>query len=289
MMGRIIFNDLIKSNLRSYEGTRDIKEQALKQLSRCRFVIEDNECVVKVLWKDTIKAVIFNNEISIEELQDEFSSLYEEPSLGFMRGKMTDDMKLLDFLEEYQKHYYKLGVEFDTKYWFKLYSTAEIKDDMRNAYHAGWIDYEKQLESGEIIYDEKELCGLWATHKFMLFNLFNNTCIERYGDKLFVLRPVPDCRYLDDGKEIIGDKYIVEKQYDLYKLNDIGKLCEFLIGIEKEKAKEEIENIKSQLKDSNIKNDKLIYIMNQQNRLKPGLLILMVLLGTIIGYFIGST
>ena len=29
-------------------------------------------------------------------------------------------------------------------------------------YHATWINYEAQLEKSNIIYDEKNLCGLYA-------------------------------------------------------------------------------------------------------------------------------
>lgn len=46
------------------------------------------------------------------------------------------------------------------------------------------VDYEKQLEDGNIIYDENNLCGLWAMPYEMVLSCFNEEFKNRYGSKL---------------------------------------------------------------------------------------------------------
>lgn len=222
------------------EGVNDndkyeINEFALKQLSRCRFEIYDNKCFTKVSVNEDIITVYIKNDVTIQDFKDRLNLIIlPEPSINFMLDSIDDkNQELFSFLNEYKEKYYKLGTSFDEKYWFKLYDKTEIEDGIRDLYNAGWIDYEKQLENGNVIYDEKKLAGLWAIDKSMLFRVLNDVCKERYGSKIFVLKLSPNCRYLYDNKEIIGDRFEFVRKYDLDKFEDVINFLKFLYEDEK--------------------------------------------------------
>lgn len=286
----ICFENLESTNVLQKE-IRLIKSLAIKQLSRGRFEIKGNECYVKILLDNSVREIIFTNKIkpSIFESEICLALLHSrEPSLEFMRDKMNCSNKtLLVALKNYQDTYYKLGTEFEGEIWFKLYSKEMIVNDMRNLYQARWIDYEKQLEDGNIIYDEYTLNGLWAMPLEMILECFNDICKERYGDNLFILKTVSDCRYLHDGKEIIGDRFEVIEKLNLNKFLDIGKLCKILKTTEEEKHNAQIkelesyiERLRSKLTDEIRAYDKLKYT-NKVN-------VLMKWLWLISGIIIGS-
>lgn len=286
----ICFENLESTNVLQKE-IRLIKSLAIKQLSRGRFEIKGNECYVKILLDNSVREIIFTNKIkpSIFEREICLALLHSrEPSLEFMRDKMNCSNKtLLVALKNYQDTYYKLGTEFEGEIWFKLYSKEMIVNDMRNLYQARWIDYEKQLEDGNIIYDEYTLNGLWAMPLEMILECFNDICKERYGDNLFILKTVSDCRYLHDGKEIIGDRFEVIEKLNLNKFLDIGKLCKILKTTEEEKHNAQIkelesyiERLRSKLTDEIRAYDKLKYT-NKVN-------VLMKWLWLISGIIIGS-
>lgn len=286
----ICFENLESTNVLQKE-IRLIKSLAIKQLSRGRFEIKGNECYVKILLDNSVREIIFTNKIkpSIFESEICLALLHSrEPSLEFMRDKMNCSNKtLLVALKNYQDTYYKLGTEFEGEIWFKLYSKEMIVNDMRNLYQARWIDYEKQLEDGNIIYDEYTLNGLWAMPLEMILECFNDICKERYGDNLFILKTVSDCRYLHDGKEIIGDRFEVIDKLNLNKFLDIGKLCKILKTTEEEKHNAQIkelesyiERLRSKLTDEIRAYDKLKYT-NKVN-------VLMKWLWLISGIIIGS-
>lgn len=132
------------------------------------------------------------------------------------------------------------------------------------------IDYGKQLEEESIIYDELGLCGLFAMPYNMLFECFNEQCKERYGDKLFILKTIPECRYLKDGKEIIGDRFEVIEDYDLNCIEDVGKLCKHLVDLEENKSNTKISELNAKIRDLESENtkalDNQIYLSNEINR-----------------------
>ena len=76
---------------------------------------------------------------------------------------------------------------------------------------------------GNIIYDDG-IAGLWAQPADTLLKCLNNTCMSRYGDRVFIVEPIRECFYLDVGKEIIGEKYKVIDSVSLCDIEDIGKL-----------------------------------------------------------------
>lgn len=203
-MDQLKFEDYINPNVGHQNDATNIRTLVLKQLSRGRFEIIDNLCKVIILLNSEKRTVTLSNAININEF---INLIYiaenKEPSLYFLQQKIGVDAPLLMCLKDYQDQFYKLGSEFENEYWYKFYSKTEIKDGMRESYQASWIDYEKQLENDSIIYDEVGVCGLWAMPYQMLFKFFNQQCKARYGDKLFILKTLPECRYINDGKEIM--------------------------------------------------------------------------------------
>lgn len=259
-MEELVFEDYLKADKEHQKDDSTIRTFVLKQISRGRFEIADNLCKVKILLRGEKRTVILSNTTKIEQFRNwVYKTRPKEPSLDFLYNKIGwDDEPLLICLKNYQDQFYKLGTEFENEYWYKFYSKTEIKDRMREAYQASWIDYEKQLENETIIHDELGLCGLWAMPYNMLLECFNEQCKEHYGDKLFILKTVPECRYINDGKEIIGDRFEVIEKYDLNSIEDVGKLLEHLINLEKNEYKAKISELNARIRSLEIKNTKAL-------------------------------
>ena len=230
----------------------------IKQISRARFKLVDNSCEVQIFLKGERRTVILSNTIKLSEFREMvFLASPREPSLNFLYDKIELNKEpLLVFLKNYQEQFYKLGTEFETEYWYKLYSKKEIKDKARELYQAGWIDYEKQLEKDMIIYDELGICGIWAMPYDMLFKCFNESCKERYGDRLFILKTLSECKYIDDGKEIIGDRFKVIEKYDLNSIEDMGELFEHLLSLMKDEYEPKISALNEKIKSLENENTK---------------------------------
>ena len=131
-MKQLIFEDYIKYDVRHQEDASEIISWVLKQISRGRFEISGNICKVKILLCEEKTTVILSNKTTIYEfLELKDIAFPKEPSLDFLYNKIERfDEPLLKFLKNYQEQFYKLGIEFENKYWYKLYSTIEIKDDI---------------------------------------------------------------------------------------------------------------------------------------------------------------
>lgn len=272
-----------------YQKENDfIITSVIKQLSRCRFEVTGDLCKVEILLNNEKRTIIFSNEIDKEKMIDLADGIFTtEPSLDLFRNKMLiNDEPLLIFLKKYQQEYYKLGTEFENEYWYKFYSKTEIEDGMRKLYQAGWIDYEEQLENESIIYDELGISGLWAMPYDTLLDHFDENHTKLFGDKLFVLKTVPDCRYLKDRMEIIGDRFEVIQKYDLNDINNIGKLINHLIEVDKSKYETIIENKNIAIKNLNNKNmklnDNLEYLKNTMTQSKLSFFLIGIMCAIII-------
>lgn len=293
-MEQLIFEDYIKPNIGRQKEASTIITLVIKQISRGRFEIADNICEVKILLKGEKRTVILSNTIKIQEFRELMMWVSpKEPSLDLLYNKIgLNKESLLEFLKNYQDQFYKLGTEFENEYWYKLYSKTEIQDGMRELYQAGWIDYEKQLEKETIIHDELGVCGLWAMPDNMLLACFNEQCKERYGDKLFILKTVPKCRYINDGKEIIGDRFEVIKKYDLNSIEDVGKLFEHLLNLKNKEYETKISELNARIRNLESENTKAIdnqiclnNEINRYNRLRWLFLLIGVIFGGIICKF----
>lgn len=143
---------------------------------------------------------------------------------------------------------------------------------MRELYQAEWIDYENQLKDGNIIHDVRGMCGLFAMPKDMLVNCFNEESRDRYGDNLLVVKSISDCFYLNDKKEIIGDRYEVIDKIDFKCFEDVGRLIEYLQNIDAKVAKKIKEKsddrIRSLEEEKTKLKDELIDLDGDFNRMK---------------------
>ena len=291
---QLIFKDYMKSNIGYQKDASTIITLVIKQISRGRFELVDNICEVQILLKGERRTVILSNTIKLQEFREEMVRVSpKESSLDLLYNNIgLNKEPLLVFLKNYQDQFYKLGTEFETEYWYKLYSKTEIKDGMRELYQAGWIDYEKQLENDTIIYDELGVCGIWAMPYHMLLKCFNESCIERYGDKLFILKTVSECRYIDDGKEIIGDRFEVIEKYDSNSIEDMGKLFEYLLSLNKNEYETKISELNARIRSLESENieaiDNQIYlsgVIARYNRQRWLFLLIGVIIGSIICKF----
>ncbi|HGI1594186.1 TPA: hypothetical protein ACJQEX_001766 [Streptococcus pyogenes] len=105
----------------------------------------------------------------------------------------------------------KPGYKLKCKRLFKLFSKDELllNKNIRDEYGVVWIDYVSQLRtSGNIIYDENNINGLWAMTPKALSDIGDKS-IENYGNNIFILEPISDCNYLETDMEIIGDRFKV--------------------------------------------------------------------------------
>lgn len=291
---QLIFKDYMKSNIGYQKDASTIITLVIKQISRGRFELVDNICEVQILLKGERRTVILSNTIKLQEFREEMVWVSpKEPSLDLLYNNIgLNKEPLLVFLKNYQDQFYKLGTEFENKYWYKFYSKTEIKEGMRELYQAGWIDYEKQLENDTIIYDELGICGVWAMPYHMLLKCFNESCKERYGDRLFILKTVPECRYIDDGKEIIGDRFEVIEKYDLNSIEDMGKLFEHLLSLNKNEYETKISELNARIRSLESENieaiDNQIYlsgVIARYNRQRWLFLLIGVIIGSIICKF----
>ena len=139
-MKNIILFDNLNLNDTEYENAREIKELALKQLSRGRFDIEKDKVSVNILTDDQISSVLFTNTISLSDFRKEVYLMADEPSMEFLYDKtFRDEGTLVETLREYKSKYYVLGSELGKCIWFKLYSNSELNNNMRMSYHASAV------------------------------------------------------------------------------------------------------------------------------------------------------
>ena len=84
------------------------------------------------------------------------------------------------------------------------------------------------------------------------------------------MKTIPECRYLKDGKEIIGDRFEVIEDYDLNCIEDVGKLCKHLVDLEENKSNTKISELNAKIRDLESENtkalDNQIYLSNEINR-----------------------
>ena len=242
----IYFEELVNNcnngNIKRY---CEIRNNAIKQLSRCRFEIVDDKCVVKVKDNNEVVNVVFTNKLKGDVLS-EYLYLGDEVSPKFMYNKLRNyNASFIDTVKEYKNTYFVQGKDIADSIWYKIYNREPLECKLRECYGATWIDYEKQLENGNVIYDSEGISGLWAMPAAMVSQCLNDECKEHYGNRVFVVKPVGDCFYLDDEKEIIGDRYEVLDKLSLENINDIGKLFIYLLNNEKKICEREIANINS--------------------------------------------
>ena len=225
----------------SMEDNYQLIKYVVKQISRCKFEIIDDKCIVKARYKNEIIDVLLSNDISVIEFNRLLYIAEDEPSPEFMRSKICNyNCTIFEMLTDYKTNNYVIGEKIKEEILYKLYSRVEIKHPERKLYDAKWIDYESQLEKTKnVIYDEG-VAGLWAMPAKMILECFNNECRKKYGTRVFILRPIENYFYLNDGKEIIGDRFEVIESLSLEDADDMGKLTKYLVDEEKRQNQREL-------------------------------------------------
>ena len=235
-MRTINLNDLLHPKVGTWSFDNEAMTQTMKQISRAKYKCFDDHIEVIIEVFDERIIIIVDNSLHCYDFRGKISSASPgEPSLNYLSDKMAlkERSPLVSALKEYQEENLVSGSDLMDKIWFKFYSPTKIEHAQRDSYHAKWIDYQKQLSNGsKIIYDEFHLNGLWAMPYNLVVGSINSECTEKYGSKLFIVAPVPDCKYLLDGKEIIGDEFRVLYDLDLSKPEDIRTLIEQLSNIQ---------------------------------------------------------
>lgn len=263
-----MLNDLLQQ---TDDRSTSLFKYAVKQLSRCRFSFTEEHCELIALYKGEKYLVVVTNEISLQQICKRIPrlSIDHEPSVKYyynimdLLNKEYPENTLMSALKKYKKENYIAGEKYQNKYYYKFYSKTPLKSSLRDFYNSEWINYEKQLEKGNIIYDESGVAGLFAMSFDALLMSFNKVTKERYGSSLFILRLLDDQNYLCDGKEIIGDRFEVIKKYDLINLqfDEIGdflkeivkeniRRCEFLLA-EKDNEITRLYHSNSELREDN--------------------------------------
>ncbi len=274
----------------------EVEELTLKQISRAVFEYKNDHIETEIITKNGRAIVNIDNRLSTKEFRDRvFLLCTPEPSTQFFLDETSyqNTIPLVDLLLEYKKSNRVGGEKLLNKIWYKFYSKTPLEDSMRDVYHANWIDYSKQLQNGDIIYDETGLNGIFAMSADMIENSLNEEVIKRYGDQLLVVSTLPDNDYLIDGKEIIGLRYKAIDKMDLSNcaIEDVGKLVEY----ERKRVQGKVEKIIKE-KDETIREDGKI-LNDVIERLKDAKAILIkykwqriafLLVGMVIGVLIGA-
>lgn len=296
-MKTINLSDVWKPANGTWSFDNEAKAQTIKQISRAKYKCLDDHIKVIVEVRDEKINVIVDNSLHCYDFIESVPSAHPgEPSLKYLCNKISLKVKLplVSALKEYQEENLISGSELLDAKWFKFYSPKKIDHPQRDLYQAKWIDYQKQLRDGsKIIYDEFHLNGLWAMPYNLVVGSINSECTEKYGSKLFIVAPVPDCKYLLDGKEIIGDEFRVLYDLDLSKPEDIRTLIEQLSNIQNNisetKLKEKDFTVLNVRKENKVLSDELtrVTFWAQKYKLQRWiLLILGIITGLIIGYCI---
>ena len=225
----------------SMEDNYQLIKYVVKQISRCKFEIIDDKCIVKARYKNEIIDVLLSNDISVIEFNRLLYIAEDEPSPEFMRSKICNyNCTLFEMLTDYKTNNYIIGEKIKEEILYKLYSRVEIKHPERKLYDAKWIDYESQLEKTKNVIYNEGIAGLWAMPAKMILECFNNECRKKYGTRVFILRPIENFFYLNDGKEIIGDRFEVIESLSLEDADDMGKLTKYLVDEEKRQNQREL-------------------------------------------------
>lgn len=200
-----------------FNKTNNLATLVKKQLARGRYVIDGVQCKLNILVSGEICEIILDDCSDIKKIKNyatgsnEASCTLFDKFLHKKTYEYINNLSLIRILSEYKEYYVKPGYKLKCKKLFKLFSKDELllNKNIRDEYGVVWIDYVSQLRtSGNIIYDENNINGLWAMTPKAL-NDIGDKSIENYGNNIFILEPISDCNYLETDMEIIGDRFKV--------------------------------------------------------------------------------
>jgi hypothetical protein len=164
LMKRLYFKELLNANNGMITDAAKIKSMALKQISKGKYVLLNDEIVTVIIYNNEQLEVIFTKNISVKEFREQlYIADVKEQSLEFMYDKTgMSESSLFQMIEEYKEKYYVSGSMIEDVICFKLYSKMPIINDARKHYQVAWINYEEQLAKSSEIYDENGVNGLFT-------------------------------------------------------------------------------------------------------------------------------
>lgn len=221
----------------------------MSQISRCKFEIANDECLVKAIGeKGEIFSITFSNEdMNVSEFFTAFNRFrHEEPSIRVMSDRIfvkeynefrnsNGKRTVIDMLCDYKINYFICGNNLNYRRLYKLCSDELFTTNNKEFRNINYIDYQKQLINGNDIIHDEGIAGLWAftantTLKYIKGDYVNSQFVSEHENRIYVVSPVEDCYYLDTGTEVIGDKYKVEFSTSLpNNKSDLGKLIMYLL------------------------------------------------------------
>lgn len=179
-----------------------------------------NNCII-VQLKDYHKIVIVKDnsfKMSVVNSPQNFfkylsstaSASEETVTSNFLNVMLENrDSGSVEIFKNYKKKHYNLARTDSSEWYFKLYFKERPDQIERANLGRKWIDFTKQLETSNIIYDQYDYCGLWAAKKEIISSFFMQSQINRYGSYLMLLRKCADTDYVFTKNEIIGKKFEV--------------------------------------------------------------------------------
>lgn len=204
------------------EKSKNVKKMVILRLATLNYEVENNKIRVKIIVnseENEINEIIIRDEdLNDKEIKQIRESFLVEPIIGcFDLLPQKEVSSLIERLEDYKK---KLEYENKEEFYIKQFHSKKNynkyyknKKLERNECGRIWIDYEKQIKKKRYIYNIEGGAGCWVTYMDYYKKVHNN--IERYGDKVLVLKRYKNTKYIKLDKEIIGNKFTVEKIYDI--------------------------------------------------------------------------
>ena len=213
------------------EKSKNVKKMVILRLATLNYEVENNKIRVKIIVnskENEINDIIISdkdlNDKEIEQVRDSFLDKdLLEPIIGrFDLLPQKEVSSLIERLEDYKKNLeYENKEEFyikqfhSKKNYNKYYKNKKLE---RNECGRIWIDYEKQIKKKRYkryIYNIEGGAGCWVAYMDYYEKVHDN--IERYGDKVLVLKRYKNIKYIKLNNEIIGNKFKVEEIYDISK------------------------------------------------------------------------
>ena len=219
------------------------------QISRCKFEITNDECLVKAIDEkgEKFSITFFNEDTDISTFFESLRGFSDyEPSVEIMLKRIfaeeTNKIRpskfkrtVIDMLREYKSNYFIRGNALNYRRLYKLCGDKPFTTNNKEFRNINYIDYEKQLINGNDIIHDEGIAGLWAFTansilEYITGKYVNGQNISEHENIIYVVSPVKDCYYLDTGTEVIGDKYKVEFSTSLpNNKSDLGKLIMYLL------------------------------------------------------------
>lgn len=111
--------DFIYHNSNELQRLSYVKQEALKQISRCRFQIEGEKCIVNIIWEGIKMKLVVTNDISVYDFTQQLWTVSpREMSVNFMLEKLYQFKgDLLNVLEQYKNKYLKSASDFRGEIW----------------------------------------------------------------------------------------------------------------------------------------------------------------------------